>query len=231
MVRIDRLSAEQRDLLERYLRGASIPFELSTTTVSVAAAYADDLYSVLKIVGNARSKGQTLVDADDDSTVAWQRAVLPGGARIASPTRRMIAAAIDWVLVSAATIAADPRDVWLVVVGMALYTVLATAVFGQTIGKLVVGIKVVAEHTLAPPGYARALLRWGVTSWGEIVGLALGDVPIGVEAVIFTILVLTYAPILWDRRGRGWHDRIAGTVVIKAEDFVKTRIGSADTTS
>ena len=56
-----------------------------------------------------------------------------------------------------------------------------------------------------------------------VVTLVLHDLPAGVEIVAFAVLVLTYAPVLWNREGRGWHDRAADTVVVLAKQKQKRR--------
>ncbi len=69
---------------------------------------------------------------------------------------------------------------------------------GQTIGKMALGIKVVKLETQAPPGYVGAFLR-------EIVGKIL-------SAAVFG---LGYFWMLWDGQKQTWHDKIAGTIVIR----------------
>ena len=103
---------------------------------------------------------------------------------------------------------------WATVVTLGVYVVAATAVFGRTIGKWAVGTVVVANRTGAVPGWLRSVLRWLVISWFGVVALVLDDLPRGVEVASFVVLVLTYVPVLWDRRGRGWHDRAADTMVV-----------------
>ncbi len=232
VVQIDRLSTDQRALLQNYLRGAEIPFELSPTTVSVATERANDLHNVLTIVGDAaaarRNRRATDVPAVDvpilledepaPNPIAWTQERLPDGRKVASFNRRLLGALIDWLLVTAASLAADPRDLWLIVVGLGAYTILATAFFGRTIGKAIVGTRVVRSDDFEPPGLGKAMLRWLVVSWGELLALVMATAPDAVDAGVFVVLVVTYSPILWDRRGRGWHDRLADTLVIRARE-------------
>jgi uncharacterized RDD family membrane protein YckC len=71
---------------------------------------------------------------------------------------------------------------------------------GATPGKLAVGLKVVDARTGEPPSTARLALRF----------------------VCYLVSALPlYAGFLWaalDRRNQGWHDKIAGTVVVQEPD-------------
>lgn len=69
---------------------------------------------------------------------------------------------------------------------------------GQTFGKQITKIKVVKIGTNNPPGYFSAFLR-------EIVG----------KFISFIVILLGFFWMLWDPQKQTWHDKIAGTVVIK----------------
>jgi uncharacterized RDD family membrane protein YckC len=69
---------------------------------------------------------------------------------------------------------------------------------GQTLGKKALGIKVVKLETQAPPGYLAAFLR-------ETVGKFLSAI----------VICLGYLWMLWDDKKQTWHDKIAGTIVIR----------------
>ncbi|RKE19265.1 RDD family protein [Streptomyces sp. TLI_171] len=86
----------------------------------------------------------------------------------------------------------------LVVFGL-LYQVLPIARTGQTFGKRLARIRVVAADGARPPGFGRSLLRWLVRGLG-------------------TVLLLGPAVALLDRSARrAWHDRVARTRVVRAE--------------
>ena len=72
-----------------------------------------------------------------------------------------------------------------------LYFVLLTGLRGQTVGKMVVGVRVIGRDGRTP-GLGYAVLR-------EIVGKF-------VSALVFFIGFLW---IGWDRKKQGWHDKIA----------------------
>ena len=76
------------------------------------------------------------------------------------------------------------------------YAVLFIGLRGQTIGKMVVGVKVIREDG-SLPGLGSAALR---ETFGKLIsGVAL---------------LLGYIWIGFDSKKQGWHDKIAGTVVV-----------------
>lgn len=68
---------------------------------------------------------------------------------------------------------------------------------GATPGKMLLRMRIVDEDTLLPPTRRQCLLR--------LLGYIVSTVP----------LLLGFVAMLWDKKHRGWHDRIAGTVVIQ----------------
>ena len=78
-----------------------------------------------------------------------------------------------------------------------LYYVLFTGLRGQTPGKMVVGIQVLTREG-AVPGIGRALLR-------EVIGKLVSTV----------VLFIGYLWVAFDPHEQGWHDKIAGTYVIR----------------
>ena len=85
------------------------------------------------------------------------------------------------------------------------YEVIQIAVWGQTLGKRVAGVRVVNAAHGGLPGWGKAIGRWAVPS---IISL------IPIIGVILSILC--YASLTWDRVYQGWHDKAAGTLVVKA---------------
>lgn len=147
---------------------------------------------------------------------------------LASPGRRLVARLIDgcvlWVassviamlgLGSGFALGASGTDAGLV--GMVLafaaammtviiisiaYEVTLTALKGQTVGKMVVGIRVARADTGDLPGWGKSIGRWALP-W------LLGLIPF----IGWIGTLLTYLSIMWDDRRQGWHDKAAGTVV------------------
>lgn len=70
---------------------------------------------------------------------------------------------------------------------------------GQTWGKKALKIRVVRAENGEAPGYTKAFLR-------EVVGKLMSA----------TVFGLGYLWMLWDGKKQTWHDKIGGTVVVKA---------------
>lgn len=81
---------------------------------------------------------------------------------------------------------------------LVVYFVSGTAISGQTLGKKLAHIKVVRTDGEAPVGYGKAILR-------ETLGKLISAIPLGLGFLWF----------LWDKKNQAWHDKIAGTVVVK----------------
>jgi uncharacterized RDD family membrane protein YckC len=98
----------------------------------------------------------------------------------------------------------SPGWVPLLVVFGAAYTIVPVAIWGQTLGKLAVGTRVVAESDGTLPGWRRSVIRWAVP------GIAgrLPYVGLWVSLAVMASLVL-------DKRRRGLHDKAAGTIVVR----------------
>jgi len=68
---------------------------------------------------------------------------------------------------------------------------------GRTLGMRLLGLKVVREDTLAPPGVVTAIIRW----FG-----------------LWVSFVLCFVGVIWvafDSRHQGWHDKLARTLVVR----------------
>ena len=90
-----------------------------------------------------------------------------------------------------------------VVIGV-LYEVTMIATRGQTLGKMATRIKVVRADNGLEPGWGKAIGRW-------IIPAALGFIPF----VGWILSLLVYLSLLWDKVRQGWHDKAAGTLVVK----------------
>lgn len=90
------------------------------------------------------------------------------------------------------------------VVGL-LYEVVMIAVRGQTLGKMMTSIKVVRADNGLEPGWGKSIGRW-------IIPVVLAFIPF----VGWLLSLLVYLSLLWDSARQGWHDKAAGTLVVKA---------------
>ena len=88
------------------------------------------------------------------------------------------------------------------------YEVLMIALWGQTLGKMAVGVKVVRSDNGDVPGFGKSAARYAI-----IFALGLPGLLIPFSGLVLQIIC--YLSILWRRHRQGWHDSAAGTFVIK----------------
>jgi uncharacterized RDD family membrane protein YckC len=174
-------------------------------------------------LGPVRPPGldQTLESIRQDISTIDQRSVRPAGFFI-----RFLASAIDNLLLtlltlvvaaaafvilerSGTSISSDldefMRWLWLLFILpntalSCMYFVYFHAVTGQTVGKLVCGVQVVTAEGNRPLGWWRSIVRYG--------GYCLSAF----------FMYIGFLWILVNRRKRGWHDFLAGSVVIYRGD-------------
>ncbi len=79
---------------------------------------------------------------------------------------------------------------------VAIYFTVPEGLWGRTLGKRVVGLRIVGADSGRPPGVPRAAKR--------LVGRGISAVP----------LYLGYTAMLSDSRRRCWHDELVGVVCI-----------------
>lgn len=84
------------------------------------------------------------------------------------------------------------------------YEVTLTALKGQTLGKMAMGIRVARADNGDLPGWGKAIGRWALP-W------LLGLIPL----IGWIGTLLTYLSLTWDDRRQGWHDKAAATVVTR----------------
>jgi uncharacterized RDD family membrane protein YckC len=90
----------------------------------------------------------------------------------------------------------------------ALYEVILIRKWGQTVGKRVLGIKVVRVTDGSLPDWTASVVRYLL----PVVPLLIPVPVLNVALSLVVYLVAVTHPLR-----RGWHDRAAGTLVIKAE--------------
>jgi uncharacterized RDD family membrane protein YckC len=88
---------------------------------------------------------------------------------------------------------------------LALYELVPTALWGRTLGKAIVGTRVVGIGDEKAPGWKRAILRW-----------ALPALAFQVHVVGWALALLVRAALTIDPLRRGVHDHLAGTIVVRA---------------
>ena len=110
---------------------------------------------------------------------------------------RLVAQFIDFVVLSVVAIPLAIVGSWASFLLWAAYYVAMEGGSGQTVGKRLVGLRVVDEDTGASIGRPRALVR----HLGRIIS--------------FMALGLGYLWVLWDPRKQTWHDKMARAVVVR----------------
>jgi uncharacterized RDD family membrane protein YckC len=116
---------------------------------------------------------------------------------------RLAAAIIDGVIISAISFVLSHITIgagtafWIPLAW--LYHWLFIGLKGQTLGKMVLGIKVV-NAAGSQPGLGEAALR-------EVLGKIVSSV----------VIYIGFLWIIWDGQKQGWHDKIASTHVIRVE--------------
>ncbi len=110
-----------------------------------------------------------------------------GPGRIAGVGARLVAFLIDAVICAAVAFVGARNQAWTTPI-FAVEVLVLTAVAGGSAGQLVRGLRVVRVDG-SRAGWARATLRTA-------------------------LLLLLIPALIWDRDGRGLHDRFAGTVLV-----------------
>ena len=99
----------------------------------------------------------------------------------------------------------------------ALYHVVGVGAFGTTIGKRLMGLRVVRATDGGRLGWARALVRFLVADLGWMVAWFAPRSWGGAANIGWVVLnVAVYLPIVLDPRSRGLHDRLSGAVVVRS---------------
>lgn len=136
------------------------------------------------------------------------------GLRITSRVLGVVLGIAVWLIVRLLLgLALDPvlASVGAAVVSLAfgLYQWAMLATRGWTLERRWLGIRVLKAEALSPPGFGTALVR-------ELL-LSVASVPtLGIGALITAVVAAR------DERRQGWHDKVAGTLVVQASSFERT---------
>lgn len=146
--------------------------------------------------------------------------VAPPGTTLATPVQRIVARLIDALLLLAIVIfvrflidddiSDAPSRLSLVVglVGGIVYEIGMVAAIGATVGKLVVGTRVVAGDGTTPPPIGTASMRW--------LPNAISVVPFVGPLIGLAIILASLIWVFTDPRRRTIYDRAASTSVVLA---------------
>ena len=161
------------------------------------------------------------------SVTGWATMGTGESAQLASPGARLGARILDWIIMvvgyfilavigfaaafgadsdGAAALSLGAFFVAAILFGLVgiIYEVTFIALKGQTLGKMATSIRVVRADNGFVPGWGKSIGRW-------IIPLVLLFVPL----VGFLLYLLVYVSLTWDRVRQGWHDKAAGTLVVK----------------
>lgn len=114
-----------------------------------------------------------------------------GPGSVARPGRRIVGIAIDWALAVLISVAFFHYDAWATLVIFAVMQVVFIPTIGGSIGHRVVGLRLVP------------LTGGWVGVWRPLVRTVL--------------LAIVIPALVWDSDQRGFHDKVAGTVLIRAQ--------------
>ncbi|MFN0030417.1 MAG: RDD family protein [Acidimicrobiales bacterium] len=228
------LTPDTRRTISLMLRGEEIFHEWRGTNLSYPTAHGDTVTEIIEWAspsgGELRPARPSEWDPDgaarrrDETLVLAARRARLGAAVLDSIIESMALTAVvlmAWVLGGRGQ--AVPRPVLLLVwAAVLVYRFVATGEFGQTAGKYLLGIKVIAAGG-EPIGWGQAVIRvfapWTfLMAWGQVPSPWL-DRPVlapVVWTVVWLVGVAYVLPILWDPYCRGLHDRLAGTIVVRS---------------
>ena len=113
----------------------------------------------------------------------------------ASFFERLIAVIIDSIILAVVDRFSPGNYMFSIIVSTA-YFVWMVGTYGASVGKMIMGIKIVTEEG-GKVSYSDALLR-------EIASI-----------LSLVVLLLGYLNVLWDDKRQSWHDKIAKTIVVK----------------
>jgi uncharacterized RDD family membrane protein YckC len=205
------LSETQRDMLWMRLRRDDVAYVFDGDHVTVSDSNAPLLVEALAWVNSeVRSPPQGFYERPRPF-----RRTLDDGSVIASRWRRIAGAYVDSIVIGVPFATAHRLGLssWALFPLSALYVIGMTGRWGRTVGKLATGTKVVSVVGRPRLTWRQSGARWVEVGW---IGIAAGLVGGDAALLLFLLQAVVYAPVLWDPLGRGLHDRLADTIVIKA---------------
>ena len=134
------------------------------------------------------------------------------GARVLDAIIVAVVGIVLFIVLAAMSSSGDSADisgfgVTSILVGLVIgigYEVVQIALWGQTLGKRMIGIKVIHAAHGGLPGWGKAFGRWAIPGLLALIPL-----------VGWLLSILCYVSATWDRVYQGWHDKAAGTLVVR----------------
>jgi hypothetical protein len=139
----------------------------------------------------------------ENGTSSDARLGLPatGSGALAPLGRRLFALVVDWLACLAISAALFHGDAMATLGVFAIENVVLVGTLGTTVGHRLLGLRVVrvASGVTEPTGPAELAAQPGLLA----------------GAVRAVLLCLVIPAVVWDADGRGMHDRLAGTVIVR----------------
>lgn len=139
---------------------------------------------------------------------------------------RLVAAVVDYTITMVLAVAAvalgtsfgsESAGNVVALVLVAAYPIVAVGAYDRTVGKRLCNL-VVRASSGGRPGWVRSVVRFVVTVAPFVVATLVrrgsDDDSVTPTVVQLVLALVVYGPIVADRRRRGLHDRLAGTVVV-----------------
>ena len=120
--------------------------------------------------------------------------------------------AVSFVLLRLPVPLTAQRTLWTVL--NAAYVILATVLTGRTLGKRLLGLRIVDVATGTIPDARASVVRWAVIA----LPLLIGWISPTVASYTGWFSIVAYVPILKGPQHRGVHDVVAGTIVTRVRD-------------
>jgi uncharacterized RDD family membrane protein YckC len=212
---------QRRRAIEFLLNGAEIAHEWIEGELQVPRAHQDDVDWMV----DQLDEDDVYDDGDDTRTPTVRDLPTDEVEVIADPWRRFAGAIVDYFVLQVSVFGVfavflawtdhheSVRKVaWATALFAYLYVIVPTAVWGRTLGKYVVGTRVVLAEDGRVPGWSRSIARWGMVALPP--GIVTLTLPRWSFPVYLVWSIVVYIPILYDPWRRGLHDRVAGTVVV-----------------
>jgi uncharacterized RDD family membrane protein YckC len=116
----------------------------------------------------------------------------PAGCELNSDSGCQVSDGFVVALIASVAIVILASFLWLI-----FYQLRPVAKRGQTLGRKLMSIRVLAEETMQAPGWGKTIIRYLVASF-----------------LSGSIFYLGYLWVLWDDKKQTWHDKLANTIVV-----------------
>lgn len=205
-VPIGEVTAAQRNALDLVLRSENIVHQIVGNHVVVPADRSDVVRDAMSWIMEA----EPLEPPDPLDSEASPTDDAGSGSPVATVAQRILGFMIDGLFTAPFTALAQRGLIgWPTAIAViAGYHIVLVALFGRTIGKVVMRSRVVAAEDWSLPTWRASAIRWAIPS------VTLLSYAFNTYGLLGLWSLGVYLPILRDPWGRGLHDQTAGTRVL-----------------